>query len=48
MIGTGNGGERLLFAGLATWNEFPAVEIPERRRVRSVACREALVYDTCI
>ena len=29
-------------------DEFSAVEIPERRRVRSVACRETLVYDTCV
>ena len=27
---------------------FPAVEIPERGRVRCVDCKEALVYDTCI
>jgi len=29
-------------------DEFPAVEIPERRGVRSVACRETSFYDTCI
>jgi len=29
-------------------DEFPAVEIPEHRRVRSVACKETSVYDKCI